>query len=197
LNRISLPADIVVQEKSLLSDNWYHLYRYRFTYTTATGRKINQTREVYDRGNGASVLLYNEEKNTVILVRQMRFPTWLNGNKEGYLLEAIAGLLDEDDPKECACRESVEETGYQPINLSKVCSVYVSPGAVTEILHCYVAEYNDILRQGTGGGIDDENIEVLEMDFCDVWNMLLKGEIRDAKTVILLQHLKLSGKMKS
>lgn len=195
MNRISLPADIVVTEKTLLSDNWYHLYRYRFTYTPPSGGRITQTREVYDRGNGASVLLYNSKKNTVILVRQMRFPTWLNGNEDGYLLEAIAGLLDEDDPALCASRESVEETGYQPINLLRVCSVYVSPGAVTEILHCYVAEYDDSLRTGTGGGIDDENIEVLEIDFTDAWNMLLRGEIRDAKTVILLQHLKLSGKM--
>lgn len=182
-------------EKILLSDNWYTLNKVVFDYQNRDGSWSSQAREAYDRGNGATVLLYNREKQTVILIKQFRMPSYLNGNGDGLLIETCAGLLDGDDPETCVLKEAEEESGIRPRKAEKVFESYMSPGAVTEIIHFYVAEYTDADRVGPGGGLDSEqeDIEVLEVSFEDALKMVSDGTIRDAKTIMLLQYAKLQG----
>ena len=182
-------------EKILLSDNWYTLNKVVFDYQNRDGSWSSQARESYDRGNGATVLLYNREKQTVILIRQFRMPSYLNGNSDGLLIETCAGLLDGDDPETCVLKEADEESGIRPRKAEKVFESYMSPGAVTEIIHFYVAEYTDADRVGPGGGLDSEqeDIEVLEVPFEKALEMVSDGTIRDAKTIMLLQYAKLQG----
>jgi GDP-mannose pyrophosphatase NudK len=174
----------------VLSDNWYTLNKISFDYRRADGTWQSQVREAYDRGNGAAILLYNPAKGTVILTRQFRMPTYVNGNESGLMIEACAGLLDADEPEACIRKEAMEETGYRIGAVERVCQTYTSPGSVTEILHLFVAEYSDDMKEADGGGLDGEgeNIEVLEMPFEDAWALVKNGGIRDAKTIILLQH---------
>ena len=182
-------------EKILLSDNWYTLNKVVFDYQNRDGSWASQVREAYDRGNGAAVLLYNLMKRTVILIRQFRMPTYLNGNRDGMLIETCAGLLDGDDPETCVLKEAEEESGIRPRKVRKVFESYMSPGAVTEILHFYVAEYTDADRVGSGGGLDSEqeDIEVLEVPFEQALEMISDGTIRDAKTIMLLQYAQLNN----
>ena len=181
-------------KKLLLSDNWYILNKVVFDYQTRDGGWVSQAREAYDRGNGATVLLYNREKGTVILIRQFRMPTYLNGNEDGMMIETCAGLLDGDDPETCVLKEAEEESGIRPKRAVKVFEAYMSPGAVTEIIHFYVAEYRDEDRVGHGGGLDEEqeDIEVLEVPFQEALKMVSDGQIRDAKTIMLLQYASLN-----
>lgn len=180
-------------EKVLLSDNWYTLNKVVFDYETSDGRWVSQAREAYDRGNGATVLLYNREKGTVILIRQFRMPTYLNGNDSGMMIETCAGLLDGDDPETCVLKEAEEESGIRPRKARKVFEAYMSPGAVTEIIHFYIAEYTDRDRVGHGGGLEEEHedIEVLEIPFQQALEMVSDGRIKDAKTIMLLQYAQL------
>jgi nudix-type nucleoside diphosphatase (YffH/AdpP family) len=180
---------------TLLSDNWYSLKKYNFDYRNRKGEWMSQEREAYDRGNGAAILLYHPTKKTVILTRQFRLPTYVNGNEDGMLIEACAGLLEEDDPLECIKKESIEETGYHVDKVQKVFEAYMSPGSVTEILHFFVAEYDESLKQSAGGGVaaEQEEIEILELDFKQALAMVKTGEIRDGKTIMLLYHLAVSG----
>lgn len=182
-------------EKKLLSDNWYTLHKYSYKYQKPDGTWETQHREAYDRGNGAAILLYNSEKKTVVLTRQFRMPTYVNGNEDGMMIEVCAGLLDGDDPADCVRKETEEETGYKITNVQKVFQTYMSPGSVTEILYLFVGEYDDNMKVSDGGGADDEteNIEVLELDFNDAMKMVASGEIKDAKTIMLLQHAKLTS----
>ena len=175
----------------LLSDNWYTLNKVVFDYKMPNGEWVEQAREAYDRGNGAAVLLYNRNKQTVILISQFRMPTYLNGNESGIMIEACAGLLDGDDPETCVIKEAEEESGFRVSKVEKVLEAYMSPGAVTEILHLYIAEYQDNDRVNSGGGLADEqeDITVLEVDFNKALSMIGSGEIKDAKTIMLLQHL--------
>ena len=156
-----------------------------------------QTREVYDRGNGATILLYNKQQKTVILTRQFRMPTFVNGNAIGFLIEACAGLLDRDNPEDCIRRETEEETGYKIEKVQKVFEAYMSPGSVTEILHFFIAEYSNSMKVHEGGGIasEQENIEVLEILLEQAMAMIRSGEIKDAKTIMLLQYVKLQNIM--
>ncbi|HYJ63321.1 MAG TPA: NUDIX domain-containing protein, partial [Parafilimonas sp.] len=158
------------------------------------GEWKKQTREAYDRGNGATILLYNKENKTVILTRQFRLPSFINGNETGMLIEACAGLLDKDNAEDCIKRETEEETGYQVKDVRKIFEAYMSPGSVTEILYFFVAEYAESMKVHEGGGIEheQENIEVLELNFDDAMRMISSGEIKDAKTIMLLQYAKLS-----
>jgi GDP-mannose pyrophosphatase NudK len=182
-------------KKELLSDNWYTLNKVVYEYRKRDGLWETQQREAYDRGNGAAILLYNPAQRTVILTRQFRMPTYLNGNPEGMLIEVPAGLLDEDAPEACIRRETEEETGYVVRSVRKAFEVYMSPGSVTEILHLFVAEYDQHMRQNGGGGMahEQEEIEVLELPFDEALRMVASGVIRDAKTVILLQYASLQG----
>lgn len=182
-------------EKKLLSDNWYTLNKYTFSYQRPDGTWETQEREAYDRGNGAAILLYNSKKGTVVLTRQFRMPTYVNGNEDGMMIEVCAGLLDGDNPADCVRKETEEETGYKISNVQKVFQTYMSPGSVTEIVYLFVGEYDESMKVSDGGGADDEteNIEVLELDFNDAMKMVASGEIKDAKTIMLLQHAKLNS----
>ncbi len=187
--------DVTITSSKILSDNWYILKKYTYSYTRKDGTRNTQTREVYDRGNGSTILLYNKERETVVLTRQFRLPTFVNGNADGMMIEACAGLLDEDNPEDCIRREVEEETGYRIDRVVKIFQAYMSPGSVTEILHFFVAEYDPSMKVTEGGGApgEEENIEVLEMPFDQALDMITTGEICDAKTIILLQHVRLKG----
>lgn len=180
-----------------LSDNWYTLNKVTFELRNKLGVWQKQTRESYDRGNGAVILLYNQSKSTVILVKQFRVPTFLNGNESGYLIEACAGLLDNENPEDCIKKETEEETGFFVKEVKKVFQAYMSPGSVTEILHFFIAAYDQGMKINQGGGLEteQENIEVLELPFERTLQMIDTGEICDGKTIMLLQYLRLKGIM--
>ena len=186
---------VKILSTQILSDNWYTLKKITYEYLKKDGSRLTQTREAYDRGNGAVILLYNKDEKTVILTRQFRLPTFINGNESGMLIEACAGLLDKDNPEDCIRRETEEETGYRVSEVRKVFEAYMSPGSVTEILYFFIAEYSKEMKVGDGGGVDheEENIEVLEMSIDDALRMVDQGEIRDAKTIMLLQYIRLQG----
>ena len=180
-------------DKEILSDNWYTLNKITFEYRKEDGTWETQSREAYDRGNGAAILLYNRSRGTVILTRQFRMPTYINGNGSGMMIEVCAGVLDGDSPEECIKKEVEEETGYKIDKVQKVFESYMSPGSVTEILHFFIGTYEDRMKIGKGGGAEDEteNIEVLEFSFEKAMEMISTGEIRDAKTIMLLQYAKI------
>ncbi|WP_396184182.1 GDP-mannose pyrophosphatase NudK [Flavobacterium sp.] len=183
---------IEITKTELLSDNWYLLNKVTYNFTPENGEPEIQRREVYDRGNGAAILLYNKEKQTVILTRQFRLPTFLNGNESGMMIEVCAGLLDEKNPEDCIKRETEEETGYRIHEVKKVFEAYMSPGAVTEILYFFTAEYQPEMKVSDGGGLatEHEYIEVMELPFEQAMTMVYNGEIKDAKTIMLLLHAK-------
>ncbi len=181
-------------KKELLSDNWYSLNKVTFEYQREDGSWETQVREAYDRGNGAAILLYNKEKGTVVLTRQFRMPTYLNGNQDGMMIEACAGILEKGNAVETIKMEVLEETGYQIEKVEKVMESYMSPGSVTEILHFFIGEYDSNMKKSEGGGSmeETENIEVLEMPFKEAVAMMKSGEIRDAKTIMLLQYVQIN-----
>jgi nudix-type nucleoside diphosphatase (YffH/AdpP family) len=185
---------ITIQKTELLSDNWYVLNKVTFDYKMEDYDSETQVREVYDRGNGAVILLCNLTKKTVVLTRQFRLPTYLNGNTSGMVIEACAGLLDAENPEECIIRETEEETGYRLSSVKKVFQSYMSPGSVTEILHFFIGEYQPNMKVSDGGGLaeEHENIEVLEYSFDQAYQMIATGEIVDAKTIMLLQYAKIN-----
>lgn len=188
-------TNLRIIENKVLSDNWYTLRKVTYQFTRKDGTTETQSREAYDRGNGAVILLYNKEKKTVVLTRQFRLPTYVNGNETGMLTEAPAGLLDKDNPEDCIRRETEEETGYHVTDVRKVYEAYMSPGSVTEILYFFIAEYAAGMKVHEGGGLaeEEENIEVLEPAIDEAMNMIATGEIKDAKTIMLLQYIKLNG----
>lgn len=187
--------DVRIISSAILSDNWYLLKKYTYSYVRKDGSPQVQTREVYDRGNGSTILLYDKSRGTVILTNQFRLPTFVNGNPDGMMIEACAGLLDADNPEDCIRREAEEETGYRISKVVKIFEAYMSPGSVTEILHFFIAEYNASMKVTEGGGVahEEENIEVLELPFERALGMIATGEIRDAKTIMLLQYVRLNG----
>ncbi|WP_241723154.1 NUDIX domain-containing protein [Raoultella sp. HC6] len=180
--------------ETLLSDNWYTLKTYTFELLRRDGRWQEQSREAYDRGNGAVILLYSREKKTVVLIRQFRFPVWINGH-DGFLIEAAAGLLDNASPEERIIAEAQEETGFRVTRIERVFTAYMSPGSVTEKLYFFIAEYSADDRQSSGGGLaeEGEDIEVLEWPLEQALQAIRDGEIVDAKTIMLLQHLALNS----
>ena len=182
---------IRLHEPVILSDNWYTLRKFTFDYQRKNDTWETQSREAYDRGNGATILLHNPAADTVILTRQFRLPTFVNGNPTGMLIETCAGLLDDEHPDAAILRETEEETGYQLTAVQKVMEAYMSPGSVTERLFFYLAEYSPATEQRGGGGIEEEEIEVLELPLLQVLNMVTTGEIQDGKTIMLLQYLRL------
>lgn len=190
-----MPLKIDVIKDKILSDNYFILRNVTYDLTRNDGEVVRHKREVYDRGNGATIMLYNRDKKTVVLTRQFRVATWVNGNKDGMLIEACAGLLDADEPEACARKEAIEETGFQVGAVEKLFELYMSPGGVTELIHFFMAEYDDSHRTWAGGGVEDEDIDVLEMPFAEALEKVASGEIRDGKTVILLQQLQLRGVM--
>jgi GDP-mannose pyrophosphatase NudK len=186
--------NVQIRKTDILSDNWYTLKKITYEFTDNKNNQVVNVREVYDRGNGATILLYNADNKTVILTRQFRLPSFVNGNADGMLIEACAGLLDMDSPEACIKRETEEETGYKIKDVRKIFEAYMSPGSVTEILYFFVAEYASSMKVTEGGGIEEEQeiIEVLEMKLDDAMNKINTGEIKDGKTIMLLQYAKLN-----
>ena len=197
----SSSPQVRVLEEKLLSDNWYTLKTTRFELQRRDGTWQSQNRETYDRGNGATILLYNRAQKTVILTRQFRFPAYVNpksdGSSNGMTIEACAGLLDLDDPITCIRRETEEETGYVIKDVRKVFEAYMSPGSVTERLFFFVGEYTaaDKVSEGGGHHHEGEDIEVLEIALDAALAQVASGAICDAKTIMLLQYAKLNGLM--
>ncbi len=185
--------DIKIIEEKVLSHDWYLLKKTSFDLQRRDGTWQRQSRETYDRGNGATILLYNRARKTVILTRQFRFPTFVNGNADGMMVEACAGLLDQDDPATCIRRETEEETGYRIRDVRKVFEAYMSPGSVTEKLFFFVGEYNaaDKVSDGGGEAHEGEDIQVLELPLDDALAEVAAGKVCDAKTIMLLQYAKL------
>ncbi len=186
-----------ILDRKVLSDNWYVLNKITFEYRQKNGQWVTQSREAYDRGNGATILLHNPDTDTVILTRQFRLPTFVNGNPTGMLIEACAGLLDNDSPEVAIRRETEEETGYRITDVTKVMEAYMSPGSVTEKLFFYTAHYSSDTERSSGGGIDEEEIDVLELPLTDAMMMIRTGEIQDGKTIMLLQHVWINVKAES
>ena len=186
---------VKIVNTEILSDNWYLLRKFTYEYLKNDGTWETLCRETYDRGNAATILLYNKVQKTVILTRQFRMPTFVNGNSSGLLIEACAGLLDSDNPEDCIKRETEEETGYKITQMQKIFEVYMSPGSVTEMLHFFIAAYSKDMKVHEGGGLDHEHedIEVLELPFDKALQMIDTGKIQDAKTIMLLQHIRLKN----
>ncbi|MRW83424.1 NUDIX domain-containing protein [Pseudoduganella sp. FT26W] len=185
-----MPEDrIRIHQVETLSDDWFLLKKTTFDYRRRDGSWQRQTRETYDRGNGATILLYNRAQRTVLLVRQFRFPTYGNGH-DGFLIETAAGLLDQASPEERIKTEVEEETGYRVSEVRKVFEAFMSPGSVTERLYFFVGEYDAASRAGEGGGIveEGEDIEVLELPMAEALAMVADGRIADGKTIMLLQY---------
>mgnify|MGYP003114791305 FL=1 len=177
-------------QREQLSDNWYTLEKITFEYLRDDGVWEKQAREAYDRGNGAAILLYNVDKRKVVLTKQFRMPTYVNGNEDGMMIEVCAGLLEKGNAEATIKMEVEEETGYKIDKVKKVFEAYMSPGSVTEILYFFIGEYDDAMKVSEGGGAEDEteNIDVLELDFKEAIAMMKSGQIKDAKTIMLLQY---------
>ncbi len=182
-----------ILDTAILSDAWARLSKITFEYLRSDGQWQRQQREIYNRGDGAAILLYNLEQRTVVLIKQFRLPVFLDDN-DGFLIEVPAGVLERNDPEQTIRSETEQETGYQVAEMSKLFSAYVSPGSVTERIHYYHASYTADQRISEGGGLDSEgeDIEVLEVAFDDAMNWIATGKIQDSKTVLLLQHAALT-----
>ncbi|MCB0278181.1 MAG: NUDIX domain-containing protein [Calditrichaeota bacterium] len=180
---------VKITKSKLLSDKFYQLRETEFQYLRNDGNWQSMKRISFDRGDGAAVLLYNPVKKTVVLIRQFRFPAYENGYQD-QLIEVCAGSLGNETPEECVHREAKEETGYEIFNIKQVMVPFMSPGAVTEKLFLFTAEYNPESKVSDGGGLktEGEDIEVLEMTLNQAMQLIEEGEIRDAKTIILLQY---------
>ena len=181
---------IRIEQITTLSDDWFVLKKNQFQWLRADGQWQSQSRETYDRGHGAVLLAHDVARNTVLLTRQFRYPAFVSGYDD-LLIEAPAGLLDQSEPEERIRAEVEEETGYRLADVHKVFELFMSPGSVTEKLHCFVAHYDHSMRVGDGGGLADEgeDIQVLELPLPDAMAMVADGRICDAKTVLLLQHI--------
>jgi nudix-type nucleoside diphosphatase (YffH/AdpP family) len=188
---------IKILSEQLLSKNWFLLKRVIFEIQIDENLIQKQDREVYDRGNGATILLYNKSKKTIILIKQFRLPTYLNGNATGMLIETCAGMVEQENTEACIKRETEEETGFQINKVEKLFEAYMSPGALTEIIHFFKAEYTSEMKISQGGGLasEQENIEVIELPFDHAYKMIATGEIKDAKTILLLQYAKINNLM--
>jgi nudix-type nucleoside diphosphatase (YffH/AdpP family) len=185
---------IRILREDILSDEWARLTRYVIDYRRSDGAWEQQVRQVYDRGNGAAILPYDPRRHTVLLVRQFRLPAYVTEHRDS-LIEACAGLLDENDPETAIAKEAEEELGYRLKNLVRVFAPYMSPGSVSERVYHFIAEYSPADRFAEGGGAEHEgeDIEVLELPIGEALAMVDDGRIIDAKTILLLQHLRLKG----
>ncbi|WP_233838044.1 NUDIX domain-containing protein [Paraburkholderia sp. ZP32-5] len=183
---------IRIVDSTVLSDDWYTLKKVTFDFLRRDGTWQRQSRETYDRGNGATILLHSRRTGNVVLTRQFRMPVFVNGH-DGMLIETAAGLLDNASPEERIRLEVEEETGYRVGHIRKVFEAYMSPGSVTEKLYFYLGEYDASMRVNDGGGIEDEgeDLEVIEMPLRRALQLIDDGEIVDGKTIMLLQYVAL------
>lgn len=182
--------------KTTLSKDWATLDRIDYDYQFKNGEWKSVSRECYNRGNGAAILLYNLDKGTVILTQQFRMPIYENNREEGISIEACAGAIDNNDkPIETILRETEEEVGYKINNAKQVLTAYTSPGALTEKMYLFIAAYNETMKTNDGGGLETENeeIEVLEMPFSTAIEMMNTGKIIDAKTIMLIQYAQINN----
>jgi nudix-type nucleoside diphosphatase (YffH/AdpP family) len=187
-------ARVRIRDVELLSSDWYVLRKTTFDYRHGDGHWSREQRETYDRGDGATILLYDQDRRTVLLTRQFRLPAYVNGHPDGMLLEAAAGLLDDDDTETAIRREAAEETGYQIGEVQRVFEAFMSPGSVTERLHFFAAPYEpEPVGQAHGIAAEGEDITTVELSFTKALNMIRTGEIADAKTIMLLQWAALEG----
>jgi GDP-mannose pyrophosphatase NudK len=189
-------AQVRIKNEKILSDEQYVLKRIDFDIQKKNGEWESQKREVFDHGNAATVLLYNPAEKTIVLTRQFRIPAYLNGHHNGMLTEAPAGMLEESEsPEATIIREIREETGFEIENVEKIFEAYSSPGAFTELIHYYIAPYSKEQKTGEGGGLAEEGEEVntMELPFAEALRMLEAGEIKDAKTILLLQYAQLKN----
>ncbi len=188
-----MPEKIVLLDTEILSDDWGKLSRVTLDYRRDDGKVQRLSREIYDHGNAAAILLYNPETGSVLLVRQFRYPVMANGDP-AFLLEVCAGLLDGDDPQTCAAREALEETGHAPRDIVHVSDAYMSPGSVTEKVSLFLGHYGADTYRTAGGGLEQEGeeLEVVELPFETAFKMIGTAELTDAKTILLLQHLALT-----
>jgi len=186
---MSVSDRVRVNNVRLLSDNKYILKVTTLEWRRSNGVWQTQHRETYDRGNGVAVLLYNLEQKSVILVRQFRYPAFVNGHDD-LMIEATAGALDDADPQARIRAEIEEETGYRLSAVHRIFEAFSSPGAVTEKLHFFIAAYEPQMRVSAGGGLveEGEDIEVLELPFAEALAMIADGRIVDVKTIVLLQY---------
>jgi nudix-type nucleoside diphosphatase (YffH/AdpP family) len=185
---------VKIVSNEIISDNYYPLRKIKYELKKKDGSIEELTREVYEAANAATVLLYNKEKRTVVLTKQFRIPTYLNNNPTGMLLETCAGIIEDgENPTKSIIREIEEETGYKINNPKKIFELFSTPGCVAELLHYYIAEYRREQKVAEGGGLDEESedIEVIELPFEDAFIKIANGEIKDAKTVVLLQYAKI------
>jgi nudix-type nucleoside diphosphatase (YffH/AdpP family) len=199
LDRVGRDLDrnpgVVIRDVEVTSDGWHVLRRTTFDYLRRDGRWTTEQRETYDRGNGATILLYDPDRRTVLLTRQFRYPAYVNGHSDGMLIETAAGLLDDDDPETAIRREASEELGVTVGEVRHLFDVFMSPGSVTERIHFYAARYSPADRTGAGGGVvaEGEDIEILELTIDDALTMISDGRIADGKTIMLLQWAALQG----
>jgi nudix-type nucleoside diphosphatase (YffH/AdpP family) len=190
--------NVRIVDVELLAAGWHVLRRTTIDYRGDDGQWSRQVRETYDRGNGATILLYDPERRMVLLTRQFRYPVYVNGHPDGMLIETAAGLLDEDDPLTAVRREAEEELGVTVGAAEHVFDVFMSPGSVTECVHFYAAPYTPASRTSAGGGVDEEEqIEILELPFAEALQQIDDGRIADAKTIMLLQWAALRGPFKA
>lgn len=189
-----MPTKVRVRSDDLLSDFWGKLRKVSFDFVRRDGTVEKQVREVYDRGDGAAVLPVDLQRGTVLLIRQFRMPAHLNGH-DGFLIEACAGIVDDGDPEATARKEAEEELGYRLGRVDRVFEAFMSPGTMTERITCFTAPYSPDDRVSEGGGSSDEgeDIEVLELPLARAFDMVDRGDIVDAKTILLLQHAKLAS----
>lgn len=184
-----------ITKTEVLSDEKYKLKKVFFDFQKKEGEWEHQVREVLDRGNSATILLYNKESKSILLTRQFRLPTYLNGNVGGFLMETCAGLLENEKAEDRIKKEAEEETGFKIPKVKKIFESFMSPGVLTEIIHFFVGEYTSGMKVSEGGGLEEEkeNIEVIEMDFEEAYNLFHSGEIKDAKTIMLLQYARINN----
>jgi GDP-mannose pyrophosphatase NudK len=180
---------VKIIKENLLYKGWSVLKQYIISYTRRDGAIETQTREIYDSGDGAAVLMYNPSERKILLIRQFRLPVLLNGHADGFILECPAGMLDEMHPEDTIIKEIKEETGFDVSDVQKIFEAFATPGAHKEKIHFYAAEYTSSMRIASGGGdiTEQEDIEVLEYDYEEIKTMLYSGKIIDSKTIILLQ----------
>jgi nudix-type nucleoside diphosphatase (YffH/AdpP family) len=190
--KYKMAKNVIIKSTETVSANFFSLEKIHFEIEKNDGTKEELTREVYHTADGVTVLLFNKEKKTVVLTRQFRIATYINNNQSGMLIEACAGIKEDENEHEAMVREIEEETGFRVENVKKIFELYSTPGCNTEKVYYFIAEYADKQKVAEGGGLEEEQeeIDVLEMPFKDAWLKMETGEIKDAKTVILLQYAK-------
>ncbi|WP_299050781.1 NUDIX domain-containing protein [uncultured Polaribacter sp.] len=193
---MNIDQKIKILSSKIVSNFWGTLEHVNFNFTFKNGKTENLTHEVYGKNDGVAILLYNLETKKVILSKQFRMPVFVAGVSNGFSIEVVGGALDEgESPEDCVIRETEEEVGYKIDKITKISTVFLSPGLVKERVHLFIGAYKDINKTKNGGGLESENeeIEVLEFSFAEAFKMIATQKIIDARTILLLQYFKLKN----